>query len=67
MTLFFYLKVFYLAVLAVGIWAGWKQRREARNAGRDIGNQGRLTSQYEMNRLRSINRRVLFVTVKGVF
>ena len=41
MTLFFYLKVFYLAVLAVGIWAGWKQRREARNAGRDIGNQGR--------------------------
>lgn len=31
--------VFYLAVLAVGIWAGWKQRRAARDAGRDLGNQ----------------------------
>lgn len=37
---FFGLKVFYLAVLAVGIWAGWKQRRAARDAGRDLGNQG---------------------------
>jgi hypothetical protein len=31
--------VFYLAVLAVGIWAGWKQRREAKEQGRTSNNQ----------------------------
>ncbi len=33
------ISIFYLIILAIGIWAGWKQKREARAAGRDLGNQ----------------------------
>ncbi len=31
--------VFYLAVLAVGVWAGWKRRRTAKRLGHDFADQ----------------------------
>ena len=31
--------VFYLAVLLVGLWAGWRQRKQARERGQDGSDQ----------------------------
>ncbi len=33
------LAVFYLIILAIGVWAGWRQKRKANREGRDLSEQ----------------------------